>query len=42
MRAMIYAGIAMIVITIGSNVILGNAGFSAQDRTAGPAVRLDN
>ena len=42
MRAMIYAAIAIVVIAIGSNILLGNAGFSAEERGAGDAVRLDN
>ena len=42
MRAMIYAALAMIAISIGSYLLLGNAGFSSAERTAGPAVRLDN
>ncbi len=42
MHAMIYAGIAIVVIAVGSNILLGNAGFSAEERAAGPAVRLDN
>lgn len=42
MRAMILAAIAIVVIAVGSNYLLGNAGFSAEERTAGPSVRLDN
>jgi len=42
MRAMIYAALAMVAISIGSNLLLGNAGFSSAEQTAGPAVRLDN
>ncbi|MDA8586021.1 hypothetical protein N9L47_07065 [Rhodobacteraceae bacterium] len=42
MRAMIYAAIALVVISVGSYIILGNAGFSSAERAAGPDVRLDN
>jgi len=41
MKAMFVAIIAIAVIALGSNLILGQAGFSSQDRAAGPAVRLD-
>jgi len=40
MKAMFAAFAAIIVIAVGANLILGQAGFSAQDRTAGAAVRL--
>ncbi|WP_420862529.1 hypothetical protein [Algirhabdus cladophorae] len=42
MKAMMLAFAAIAVIAVGSNVILGQAGFSSQDRATGPAVRLDN
>jgi hypothetical protein len=42
MKAMLIAFVAIAVIAIGSNFILGQAGFSSQDRATGSAVRLDN
>lgn len=42
MKAMLSAFAAIVIIAVGSNVILDNIGFSAQDRASGPAVRLDN
>ena len=42
MRAMIYAAVALVVISVGSNVVLHNAGFSIEEQTSGPAVRLDS
>ncbi|MGH1576266.1 hypothetical protein [Planktotalea sp.] len=42
MKTMLIAFVAIAVIAVGSNMILGAAGFSSQDRTAGSAVRLDN
>jgi len=41
MKAMLSAFVAIAVIAVGSNMILSEAGFSAQDRTSGAAVRLD-
>lgn len=41
MKVMLSAFAAMAIIAVGSNVILGNVGFSAEERTAGSAVRLD-
>lgn len=41
MKAMLTAFVAIAVIAVGSNVILDNAGWSAQDRTSGSSVRLD-
>ncbi len=41
MKAMLVAFVAIAVIAVGANMILGNAGFSAQEQTAGAAVRLD-
>jgi hypothetical protein len=41
MKAML-AGFAMIaVVAVGANLILREAGFSAQERHSGDAVRLD-
>jgi len=40
MKTMLTAFAAIIVIAVGANVILGQAGFSSQERTAGAAVRL--
>lgn len=42
MKAMLLAFVAVGVIAAGSNVILRNAGFSSEEATAGPSVRLDN
>ncbi len=42
MKAMLVAFVAIAVIAVGSNLILGEAGFSSQDRATGAAVRLDN
>ncbi len=42
MKNMLLAFLAIAVIAVGSNLILMQAGFSSQDRTAGTAVRLDN
>ena len=42
MKAMLLAFAAVAVIAIGANMFLGQVGFSSQERTAGPAVRLDN
>ncbi len=42
MKTMYIAFAAIAVIAVGSNLILGQAGFSSQERAAGPAVRLDN
>jgi hypothetical protein len=41
MKAMLLAVVAIAVIAVGSNLILGQAGFSSKDRAAGPSVRLD-
>lgn len=42
MRTMLVAFVAIAVIAVGSNMILGAIGFSSQDRASGSAVRLDN
>lgn len=42
MKAMFIAFAAIAVIAVASNLILGQAGFSSQDRAAGSAVRLDD
>ena len=41
MKAMLVAFLAIAVIAFGSNLILGQVGFSSKDRTAGSSVRLD-
>lgn len=41
MRVIILALIAIAVITIGSKALLGQAGYSTAEQTAGQAVRLD-
>jgi hypothetical protein len=42
MKAMLIAFASIALIAVGSNMILGQVGFSSQDRTAGSAVRLDD
>ena len=42
MKAMLTAFVAIAVIAVGSYLILNEAGFSAQERAAGPAVRLSD
>ncbi|KIN70313.1 hypothetical protein Z945_3689 [Sulfitobacter noctilucae] len=42
MKAMLAALTAIVVIAVGSNLILNEAGFSSQDRGSGPSVRLDD
>lgn len=41
MRVMLIAFVAIAVIAVGANYILTHAGFSAAERTAGNAVRLE-
>ena len=41
MKAMIIAFIAVAAIAVAADVALDRIGFSAEDRTAGSAVRLD-
>ena len=41
MKAMLAAFLAIAVIAVGANMYLKGAGFSAEERTAGSAVRLD-
>jgi len=41
MKAMLAAFVAIAVIAVGSNLILKNSGFSAQEQTSSPSVRLD-
>jgi len=42
MKPMLLAFFAIIVIAIGSNIVLNQAGFSSQEHGSGSAVRLDN
>ncbi|WP_299285570.1 hypothetical protein [uncultured Tateyamaria sp.] len=42
MKAMLLAFVAIGVISVGSYFILGEVGFSSQERGAGAAVRLDD
>lgn len=42
MKAMLSAFAAIAIIAVGSNLILGNVGFSSQERTSSAAVRLDD
>lgn len=41
MKSMYLAFLAIIVIAIAADYSLGHAGFSIQDVTSGPSVRLD-
>lgn len=41
MKVMLLAFAAMIVIAVGADMALDQAGFSAADQTSGNAVRLD-
>lgn len=41
MREIFFALGVTVLIAITASVVLGNAGFSAGERTAGQAVRLD-
>ena len=41
MNAMFAAFAAIAIIAVGANLYLGQAGFSAQERATGDAVRLD-
>lgn len=41
MKAMLAGFIAIVLIAIGANQLLTQAGFSAQETQSGPAVRLD-
>ncbi|WP_299917529.1 hypothetical protein [uncultured Roseobacter sp.] len=42
MREIVLAALAMVVISIGANFVLKEAGFSAEEQTTGQAVRLDD
>ena len=42
MKAFVAAVVALAVISVAADVILGNAGFSAEEVYAGQNVRLDN
>ena len=42
MKAMMSAFAAIVVIAVGANAILGNAGFSSQEQGASASVRLDD
>lgn len=41
MKAMLTGFVAIAVIAVGANLILQNAGYSAEEQSAGTAVRLD-
>lgn len=41
MKAMLAAFATIVVIAVGSNLILGQIGFSSAERSSGSAVRLD-
>lgn len=40
MKTMLLAFVAIFVIAVGANQVLEHMGFSAQEQTAGPSVRL--
>ena len=42
MKPMLTAFAAIVLIAIGANFLLGNAGFSSEDRLSGLSVRLDD
>lgn len=42
MKAFLMAMVAMIVISVGSNIVLKEIGFSSQEQGTGSAVRLDD
>ena len=42
MKAMFAAFFAIVLIAVGSNQLLSQAGFSSKEQAAGAAVRLDN
>lgn len=42
MKAMLAAFVAIAVISVGSNMILSEVGFSSEERTSSPSVRLDD
>ncbi|MEO0946428.1 MAG: hypothetical protein AAFY06_16675 [Pseudomonadota bacterium] len=41
MKAILAALFATVVIAVGANLILSQAGFSAKEQTSGASVRLD-
>ncbi len=41
MKVILAAAAATVIIAVGSNMVLNNAGFSAQEQTSSPSVRLD-
>lgn len=41
MKVMLWAFVAMAVIGVGSHYVLGNIGFSSEERMSGADVRLD-
>ena len=42
MKTMLFAFAAIAVIAVGADVALDQIGFSSQERTSGPAVRLSD
>jgi len=42
MKAMLTAFAAIALIAVGANFILGNAGFSSEERSSSSSVRLDD
>jgi hypothetical protein len=41
MKSMLTGFVAILVIALGANLVLGNAGFSSEETHSGPSVRLD-
>lgn len=41
MKTMLLAFASVFVIALGANLTLAEIGFSSQDRTSGPSVRID-
>lgn len=41
MKVILSALVAMVVIAVGANMFLSQAGFSSEEQTSGSSVRLD-
>lgn len=41
MKVIVIAAVAIVIIAFGSNAILKQSGFSSQEQTSSPSVRLD-
>ncbi|MEZ5882191.1 MAG: hypothetical protein R3D35_16210 [Nitratireductor sp.] len=42
MKAMLFAFVALVVISVGANLVLDGMGFSSAENNTSAAVRLDN